>query len=107
MSKQVASPGPIQLSLARRPFRITTPEGVSLRFSLAEIGDRMGAFLLDSVLSFGIVFLLWQAFVILYMPMLYKKEVLYVTYTIVCFYVYFVSFGKSSDSHSTTPLVSE
>ena len=59
MSPPNASPGPIQLTVARRPFRITTPEGVSLRFALAEIGDRLGAFLLDSVLSFGIVFVLW------------------------------------------------
>jgi uncharacterized RDD family membrane protein YckC len=45
--------------VARRPFRITTPEGVSLRFELAEIGDRLGAFLLDSVLSLAMVFALW------------------------------------------------
>ncbi len=59
MSRTDASPGPIQLTVARRPFRITTPEGVSLRFALAEIGDRLGAFLLDSVLSLAGLFVLW------------------------------------------------
>lgn len=59
MSDRGASPGPIQLTVARRPFRITTPEGVSLRFALAEIGDRLGAFLLDTVLSLAMVFVLW------------------------------------------------
>lgn len=53
--------------------------------------------------QFGAVFLLWQSFLILYIPILYKVELLYITYAIACFYVYSVSFGKVSTVNGVEP----
>jgi uncharacterized RDD family membrane protein YckC len=49
---------------ARRPLPIVTPEGVPLRFHVAAAGDRLGAFLLDWLLTIALSVLLVVAGVI-------------------------------------------
>jgi uncharacterized RDD family membrane protein YckC len=45
----------------RRFYRVTTPEGLVLPFRLASLGDRAGAFLIDLLVVFGAIVVLWVA----------------------------------------------
>ncbi len=55
---------PLAMELAERAHEVVTPEGVPIRLTVALAGDRLGAFVIDLLIVFGAVLLLFIALVV-------------------------------------------